>query len=324
MDRARHQWVESPWRLAAELLASVLPLARLFDRRFFDVWERHGFHIVPVHFYEPLPSTADLTPSLWDWRSRTLAFDMCSDAQHRLLSDLRQFQAEFSQLARQNNPFDIGLVADAGAFGPVDADVLYALIRHVRPTRVVEIGSGLSTWIAASALEANRRDGGPSATLTAIEPYPLPPLERGFPGLIRLIREKLQDVDERLFLELQPGDILFIDSSHVHKLGSDVQRIFSRILPAIGPGVYVHFHDIFLPSEYPETWVKKRRLFWNEQHFLESFLAFNHKFRVVWGSSFLHLTEPALLAHAFPLYDPQVNWPASLWVQRLPAARPAA
>jgi hypothetical protein len=126
----------------------------------------------------------------------------------------------------------------------------------------------------------------------------------------------MQDIDLAVFRGLAPGDVLFIDSSHVHKLGSDVQYAFSRILPELRPGVYVHFHDIFLPSEYPEDWVRHRRLFWNEQHILENFLAFNTAFEVIWSGSYMHLHHSDHLVEAFPTYRPESNWPGSFWIRR--------
>jgi hypothetical protein len=126
----------------------------------------------------------------------------------------------------------------------------------------------------------------------------------------------LQDVDLSVFRALSPGDVLFIDSSHVHKLGSDVQYAFSKILPILREGVYVHLHDIFLPSEYPEEWVRGRRLFWNEQHILENFLAFNTAFEVVFSGSYMHLHHPQTLSAAFPSYRSEVNWPGSFWMKR--------
>jgi predicted O-methyltransferase YrrM len=320
MEQPRPRWLANPWRPAAELLAAVLPWRHLFDKKHWDVWERAGFHVVSAHFYTPLWQTEDLKPSLWDWRSRSLPFDLRAEAQLRLLADLRRYQPEYAKLANLANPIDGGRIGDGGGFGPVDAELLYALVRCLRPKRIVEVGSGVSTWVAASASTENHRHGSPG-TLTAIEPYPAPALERGIPGLTKLIRKKLQDVDVDVFRELGAGDVLFIDSSHVHKLGSDVQHLFSNVIPALAPGVYVHFHDIFTPSEYPERWVREKRLFWNEQHILESFLAFNAEFEVVLGASYLHLAHQRLLEAAFPSYDPSVHWPGSFWIRRRPRAR---
>src|SRR5690606_25350779 len=102
--------------------------------------------------------------------------------------------------------------------------------------------------------------------LTAIEPWPSEALLRGFPGLKELLREDVQNVPLGRFEALEANDILFLDSSHVMKIGSDVQYEFFEIIPRLRPGVLVHFHDIFLPREYPREWVVDDQRFWNEQY----------------------------------------------------------
>src|SRR5204862_4275961 len=122
--------------------------------------------------------------------------------------------------------------------------------RRGRPRRIIEIGSGNSTLVSARAIAQNTKDD-PSyrCELIAIEPYPSEVLQRGVPGLSRLIREPVQRAPLSLFESLGDGDILFIDSSHVLKLGSDVHYEFLEVLPRVGPGTVVHVHDIFFPLE---------------------------------------------------------------------------
>jgi hypothetical protein len=116
-----------------------------------------------------------------------------------------------------------------------------------------------------------------SVELTFIEPYPdrlETLLRRSDRGAVRFLKQPVQTVPDEIFAELEPGDFLFIDSSHVAKVGSDLADIFSRILPRIRPGVFVHFHDIFFPGPYPEVWLRQGRA-WNEVLFLQAFLRFN-------------------------------------------------
>ena len=118
------------------------------------------------------------------------------------------------------------------------------------------------------------------------------------------------------FCALEANDIVFIDSSHVVKIGSDVVYEFLELLPRLKAGVMVHFHDIFLPAEYPKSWVLEDRRFWNEQYLLQAFLAFNSAFEVMMAGSFLHLSHSEKLKAAFASYDPANVWPGSFWMRR--------
>ena len=135
--------------------------------------------------------------------------------------------------------------------------------------------------------------------LVAFEPYPSEVRRAGFPGLTRLEPVKAQDIPRSEFARLEAGDILFIDSSHVLKVGSDVQVEILEILPRLKPGVVVHFHYIFLPAEYPKAWIQEHHRFWTEQYALQAFLTFNDRFEVLWGGSFMHLKHPDRLREAF-------------------------
>ena len=110
---------------------------------------------------------------------------------------------------------------------------------------------------------------------------------------------------------------MFIDSSHVLKIGSDVQYELLEIIPRLKLGVIIHFHDIFLPSEYPREWVMKQHIFWNEQYLLQAFLAFNSSFEVFWSSSFMNARHDDLLDKAFISSRPGSVRPCSFWIHRL-------
>jgi hypothetical protein len=114
---------------------------------------------------------------------------------------------------------------------------------------------------------------------------------------------------------LGENDILFIDSTHVLRIGSDVQYEFLEVLPRLRPGVYVHIHDIFMPAEYPEAWVRREHRFWTEQYLLQAFLCYNGAFEVIWAGSYMHLKHPDELAAAFASYGPGRH-PGSFWIRR--------
>ena len=200
------------------------------------------------------------------------------------------------------------------AFEAVDAEMLFGLIRLLKPRRVYEIGSGFSTLLAADALRRNRADGH-SCRFIAIEPYPSAELEAELPRDVELWRVPVQEVPLDEFESLCQGDILFVDSSHVCKIGSDVQFEFLEVLPRIRPGVVVHIHDIFMPVEYPKQWVLDWHRFWNEQYLLQTFLSFNAAFEVLWAGQWMHINHPDLLMKAFPSYRAGVS-PGSFWFRR--------
>lgn len=119
------------------------------------------------------------------------------------------------------------------------------------------------------------------------------------------------------FTRLEANDILFIDSSHVVTIGSDVQYEYLEILPRLAPGVLVHIHDIFLPMEYRKQWVLQELRFWNEQYLLQAFLIQNVAWKVLWGGSYMHIQHPDILEKSFSSYNREERWPGSFWIQRL-------
>ncbi len=276
---------------------------RFFVKKSFNAFQAMGLHVSLNHFYWPIPDTRELGHAFFGRRSRMGGVDLNEAGQLALLERLRAFKDEYSSLPRER--------IFNGTFESVDAEVLYSIVRAYKPKRVLEVGAGNSTWLTTQALSKNRDEGRPGE-LVIVEPYPWPTLRAGG---ARLIEKKIQDVPLSEIDALGENDILFIDTSHVLKMGSDVQHEYLELLPRLAPGVLVHIHDIFLPAEYPESWVRRDRRFWNEQYLLQAFLAFNSAFEVLWGASFLHLTHPGRLGDAFPSYGPGV-WPGSFWIRR--------
>ena len=187
-------------------------------------------------------------------------------------------------------------------FSGFDAAVYYSLIRHLKPQRVIEIGGGYSTQLAAKALRGNGK-------LICIEPYP----ERlnGVGPSVELIQKRVEEIDVDFFSCLEAGDILFIDSSHAVKFGSDVCYEFLQLLPRLAPGVWIHVHDIFFPHDYPAEWLLERRMALNEQYLLEAFLSFNEKFQVALANNWLCLDHPDKAARLWP------NGGSSFWMKRV-------
>jgi len=305
--------------LSARFLARVLPRRVMLDKRNFLLWERRGYHVTPVNFYEPIPDTRELKDDLWDDSDDPVGVELNETGQLQLLAQFRQrYKSEWDEL-----PFDAGHLphdyfVNNAYFESVDGEMLYAMIRHHRPRRIIEIGSGYSTYLAAHAIRKNVAENPSySCDLTAIEPFPNPVLRAGFAGLTRLIQTPVQKVDITEFTTLRASDILFIDSSHVLKIGSDVQYEFLSILPRLADGVVVHVHDIFLPDEYPKRWLLGEHRLWNEQYLLQAFLCFNRHYEVLWAGSFMHKKHPELLKDAFRSYTRPSHWPGSFWIRRV-------
>ncbi len=307
----------------ARLLARTLPARILSSPRHFAIWESVGYHILPAYYESPVPSSSDLTPSLWEQPSKMVGIDLRDGEQLHLLETLRaRFKAEYDAFPR-SGPADGRFHLNNRWFEKVDAEMLYSLVRHVRPSRMIEIGSGITTILSAAAIRQNQEDdSGYSCSFTCVEPYPVRLNPGALPANFHLITQRAQDTGLDLFQELQADDILFIDSSHVCRTGSDVNYELLEIMPRLNPGVWVHFHDIFLPWEYPQSWVLGSRRFLSEQYLLQAFLAFNPKFEVMWASYHMLQAHPEALDAAFASFrvditGPGTFLPGSFWIRKI-------
>ena len=320
--------------MLAHIIVTCLPTRILTDKRYFPLWESKGYHITPVHFYEPIPDTRELKVDLWEKKSELIGVDLNEDTQLSLLQTfVSQFKEEYDRLPQNKTLIPYHFSFDNETFTLVDAEILYSMIRHFKPRRIIEIGSGATTCLSAQAIMENTKsDNKFECNLTAIEPYPNDTLKKGFPGFTQLIEDKVQNIPLSRFTELEANDILFIDSSHVLALGSDVQYEYLEILPRIKRGVIVHIHDIFFPFDYPMIWMSELWRFFNEQYLLQAFLAFNPCFEVLWSSSYMELKYPDKLESAFSKYKRNMysykgditipivqgySIPSSLWMRRV-------
>ena len=195
-----------------------------------------------------------------------------------------------------------------GWFPRLDGAAAYAMVRHHAPRRIVEVGSGHSTRFLARAV----RDGAISCEITAIDPTPRATIV-GLP--VRTIASTVQEAGEAPFAALAPGDVLFVDSSHVLMPGSDVDFLLSRILPALPGGVLVHFHDIFLPEDYPESWTWRG---YNEQAAVAALIAGGEAYEVLFASRYVATQMAERFSESvvarMPLCDGAVE--NSLWLRK--------
>ena len=200
-----------------------------------------------------------------------------------------------------------------GMLSRLDAWMLQAVLRHLRPHRIIEIGCGWSSLVTA---RVNREYFAGRIDVTCIEPYPPSFLTHGVEGISRLVTAPVESMSLDAFSALQSGDVLFIDTSHVAKTGGDVVFLYQEVLPRLPPGVVVHIHDIFLPRDYPEEWVRIGRA-WNEQYLVRAFLSFNAAFEVLLAVAWLTYNAEVELAAAIDGYPgafPEGG--GSLWLRR--------
>jgi hypothetical protein len=302
---------------AAAVAAVVSPLlARVRERpwpELFEECEKRGLHVTPVTSYTPIPELSSLPETTWASESSLCGIDLGESDQLRLLREVfPRYAGECASLPTDRLESDDGFFIGNHMFDGTDAYAYYCMIRHRRPRQLVEVGSGYS---AALALRAGARTGG--VEIIAIDPQPSDVLRAVAPRLHRLIEQPVQEVPAALFEGLQAGDILFIDSSHVSRVGGDVNHLILEILPRLASGVAVHFHDVFLPFEYPRAWVREQLRFWNEQYVLHAFLAFNSEFRVILANHYLGQKHRDAFQRTFP----SAPWwgGGSFWIERCPA-----
>ncbi len=265
---------------------------------------RLGIHVVPVHYYSPIPNIVELekTKSMWAKKSEMPGVSMPLEEQaHNLRSICLPYQNEYAgnRIYREASSREFG-----AGYGYVEAQALHAVVRYYKPRRVVEVGSGVSTRCILNALEMNESETGQSSAITCIEPYPSARLG-GLPG-ISLLRQKVQTVPFEIFTRMQAGDLLFIDSSHVVKPGSDVNFLILEVLPRLQADVIVHFHDINLPYDYSRTTLQTF-LHATETSLLRAFLVFNEHAEIIFCLSHLHYERREVLKEVFPEYDPQAD-----------------
>jgi predicted O-methyltransferase YrrM len=191
-------------------------------------------------------------------------------------------------------------------FTALDGMFLYLILRSRKPRRVVEVGSGLSTCYASLALAANAAEGAPGA-LTCIDPN-VRKAVRALAG-VQVVPREVQDVAPSFFAELDAGDVLFIDSTHVVKIDGDVPHLYLEVVPALRPGVAVHAHDVHFPYNVPhpaEQYVLGRTwpMLWTEAMLVQAFLSFNASFRVILSLPLLRHHDEAFLRRVIPDYRP--------------------
>lgn len=267
---------------------------------------------VDGHFYSPIVNVGQATTDqhrIWTEYPKILGIDFNDEKQKYLISEI------FPTLLRDYNYPDqksdeFTFYNSNSQYSWMDSRSLFCLLRYLSPKRMIEIGSGFSSLLVA---DVNRRFLKNTLQFTCIEPHPREFLVKGVPGITQLISRRVEEVPISTFTELQSGDILFIDSSHVSKTGSDVNYIYFEILPRLASGVHIHIHDIFFPRDYPKEWVLKKGRSWNEQYILQALLMYSAAFEVTFGSAYVFYQYPDLVKR---LLNGNYFGGGSFWIQK--------
>ncbi len=279
----------------------VKTVSRLHPQWRASVKQYENFH-KREHYYSPIPLISEVHRAedriFSDSLREFAGIDLNVEEQLQVLKEIEGFYGEmpFPESAAPPARFYL----DNKFYAYTDAILLYGMIRRLRPRNIVEIGSGFSS---AVCLDTNERFFDNSIQCTFIEPD-TSRLDRLLTDQdrrnVNIIKQLAQELPTSQFSHLASNDILFVDSSHVCKIGSDVNYILFDILPALASGVYIHFHDIFYPFEYPKQWIY-RGVAWNEAYALRAFLQYNQSFRIVTWSDYLQRFHEQELTHGMPL-----------------------
>jgi len=271
-----------------------------------------------VHFHSPVPDTRILSSEptrsrLWPERApEQPGVDWRGEEQLTLVRGELARQAPMT-FPEQPTDDPTEFFSSNPAFAPHDAWALQAMLRHLRPQRMIEIGSG---WTSLLAARVNREHLDGEMELTCVDPFPQEFMTGGVEGVTELIQRPIEEMPGEFFGSLGPGDVLFIDSTHTVKTGSDVTYLFGEVIPQLRPGVVVHIHDIFLPGEYPQQWALSGWA-WNEQYLVQAFLAFNEEFEVVLSLGWLAHRHPKVIEDVVPNFERfYPGRGGSLWIRR--------
>ncbi len=281
----------------------------LLLRNYINSWKRRiiqnlfGSQYRPGHFYSTIPAVEDYFPILPKLLDKSLidlpGIELNLDKQKKFLQECLPFYSEIPFPNEKENEFRYYF--KNLYFTAPDAISLFFILRYFKPKKIIEIGSGFS-----SAVIMDTNDFFFEGNMEAIFIEPFPDRLNWFLSRSKkqnsyvLHEKKVQDVPDSEFFDLKENDLLFIDSSHVSKLGSDVNHLFFNILPKLKKGVVVHIHDICFPFEYPEKWVYEKR-FWNEAYLLRAFLTFNDHYEIILFNGFVSIKNHEWLKENMPI-----------------------
>ena len=269
-----------------------------------------GVFPIRNHYYEPLFDARQLRRPLTEERDLP-GIDWNTEAQIQVLESLH-FGEELRHLPTRKTG-NLTFHFNNGTFESGDAEYWYGILRLRKPSRIIEIGSGYPTLMAAEAIRRNEEEHpGCRCTHICVEPYEMPWLEQLG---VTVVRKRVEEVGVAFFSELGEKDVLFIDSSHMIRPQGDVLFEYLELLPSLRKGVLVHVHDIFSPRDYLPQWVIEEVWFWNERYLLEAFLTGNKNWRIVGALNYLHHHYYEKLKVPCPFLTPDRE-PGSFYIEK--------
>lgn len=270
------------------------------------------------HFYSPVVDPEEISARLhqiWPKEQSILGIDFNDAQQHQLLADIFPVHLpkyDYPEKRDQSQKIE-SFFTQNSQFSWLDARAFFVFLCEWRPKNLIEVGSGFSTLMAADVKHRFLDD---KMKITCIEPYPRPFLQE-LKGVDRLLKQKVQDVSLDEYAQLGAGDVLFVDSSHVSKTGSDVNFLYFEVFPRLNPGVHIHVHDIFFPHDYPRDWVVDENRSWNEQYLLRALLMYSTAFKVDFSCSYAFWKFPELLRTVLALPNARAFGGGSIWLRRV-------
>ncbi|CAG0995613.1 MAG: hypothetical protein OIN86_04345 [Candidatus Methanoperedens sp.] len=271
--------------------------------------------VPPGHFYSPIPSISEVKLKenvIYSIPKEIQGIDLNLDGQIDLFNKFKEYYYElpFEPHKKEN----LRYFFENPNYSYSDAIFLYCMIRYTKPKKIIEVGSGYSSCVI---LDTNELFFGNAISCKFIEPYPqllLSLMKYTDKNRNEIIQKNIQDVDINVFSDMSQNDILFIDSSHVSKINSDVNYIFFKILPLIKSEVYIHFHDVLYPFEYPKEWIYEGRA-WNEAYLLRAFLQYNNAFKIQFFNTYLQTFYKDRFTNEMPLCMKTTG--GSIWIKKI-------
>jgi hypothetical protein len=303
-------------RKVTDKLVGILPppLVKYILKSYYynqHLQNRIRYHIQPFRYNTPIADFTEIDLDQLHRKRQLPGIPADASIYYPMIDRLKPFAAEI-QAFPQLREGDAQFWFHNGGYEDFDAVTHYSMIRLLKPKRMIEVGCGYSSRLTTLAALKNQAEGR-KMECVFIEPYPSDFL-RQFQLCGSLLVEKIQQVPLAEFARLESGDILFIDTSHVLKTQDDLCRIFLEIMPALAPGVFIHFHDIFTPFDYPEEWLLKIGFHYNEQYALEAILCNSRNFEIILPVHALWREHLKKLSELLPAGQTR---PAAFWLRKL-------
>lgn len=274
--------------------------------------DRLGVHVLPKHYYSSLPDYSWLDENRAVWRRRVDLTGMHWNISEQLTWLRRHCEETYHEVKGLKFYTKAEHMGYGPGYGPIESQLLHCVCRAVKPRRWIEVGSGVSTLCTLNALKLNTLEGSSDCEVMCIEPFPNKTLTEV--NGAQLVRQAVQTLPLTTFEALGPGDVLFIDSTHAVKTGSDVQYLLLEVIPRLRPGVLVHIHDIFLPYLHRPD-ILTSYFDWQETTLLLALLKGNRTLNVRACLSALHHDAPKQLNEALGDYNPTEHFPTSIWLE---------